>query len=50
MDLSSTLTINDVAGLYELTVCSLGTKTLGLRITSVLGGTHSLLMSEKLKV
>jgi hypothetical protein len=50
MNPGSALTINDIAGLYELAVCSLGTKTLGLGITSVLGGTHSLLMSEKLKV
>jgi hypothetical protein len=50
MNLGSALLEKDVAGLNELTVCSLGAETLGLGISAVLGGADTLLMSEQLKV
>lgn len=46
MDLGPALLEKNVAGLNELTVGSLRTKALGLRVTAVLGGTNTLLMSE----
>ena len=50
MDVSTTLTNQDVAGQNELTVCSLGAESLGLRVTTVLGRTHTFFMSEQLNV
>ena len=44
VDLSSALSDKDVAGQNELTICSLGTKTLGLAIATVLGRTHTFFM------
>ena len=50
MNMSSTLSVKDVAGFYKLSVCSLGTQSLGLGITAVLCRTYSLFMSEELKI
>ena len=44
----ASLTHENVACYNELTVCTLHTKTLGLLVTTVLSGTHSLLMRKKL--
>ena len=41
--------VEDVAGLDELTVGTLGAKALGLGITAVLGGAAALLVGEELK-
>ena len=41
-------TLKNVAGENCLSVALLRTKSLGLGLTTVLGGTHSLLMSEEL--
>lgn len=46
MDLGSALSVQDVACQYELTVCSLGTQSLGLGIPTVFGRTNTLFMSE----
>lgn len=46
MDLSTTLSVENVAGQNELSVSPLGTQSLGLGIPAVLGGTNSLFMSE----
>jgi hypothetical protein len=50
VDMSSALSDNDIAGDYALAVSLLRTKTLGLRVTAVLGGTNALLMSKELKI
>jgi hypothetical protein len=50
MDMCSALSVKDVAGLNELSVRSLGTQSLGLGITAVLGRTNTFLMSEELKI
>ena len=50
MDVGAALSVKDIAGLNKLAVCSLGTKTLGIGITAVLGGAHSLFMREELKI
>ena len=42
--------VKDISGLHELSVRSLGSKSLGLGISAVLGRTYTLFMSEKLKV
>mgnify|MGYP000060526060 CR=1 FL=1 len=49
VDVGAALTHQDVAGLDELTVGTLGAKALGLGITAVLGGAAALLVGEKLK-
>ena len=46
MDPGAALTVKNVTGLHDLTVRSLGAKTLGLGITAVLGRTDTLFMSE----
>ncbi len=48
MDVSTSLTKNDVAGDNVGTVCLLNAKTLGFAVTAVLSGTYTLLMSEEL--
>ena len=48
VDVSSSLTNEDVAGQYELTVSSLDAESLGFGISAVLGRTHTFLMSEML--
>lgn len=50
MDLGSPLSVKDISGFHELSVRSLGSKSLGLGISAVLGRTYTLFMSEKLKV
>ena len=47
MNLCSTLSVEDVAGFYKLSVSSLRTQSLRLGITSVLCRTNSLFMSKK---
>ena len=49
VDVGAALTHQDVAGLDELTVGTLGAKALGLGITAVLGGAAALLVGEELK-
>jgi hypothetical protein len=49
MDAGSALSVQDVAGLDKLSVCSLGTKSLGIGVTAVLGGAHSFMVCEELK-
>ena len=44
----ASLSQDDVAGNNGLTVCLLHAKTLGLTVTTVLGGTDTLLMSKEL--
>lgn len=48
MDVGASLANEDVARYDLLAVGSLGAKALGLGITAVLGGAHSLLMREEL--
>ena len=50
VDVCAALSVKDVAGLYKLAVSSLGAQTLGIGITAVLGGSHSLFMGKELKV
>ena len=50
MNPGTALTVDDVAGFDELTVSPLCAKALGLGITAVLCGAHSLFMSEELKI
>jgi hypothetical protein len=49
MDVSASLTNNDVAGDYMLTVSSLNAKSLGLAVTTVLGRTYTFFMSKELQ-
>ena len=48
MDSCSSLSYEDVAGEYCLTVSSLNAKALGFAVTTVLGRTDTLLMSKEL--
>ena len=48
MNMSTSLTKDNVAGDYVGTVCLLNAKTLGFAVTAVLSGTYTLLMSEEL--
>ena len=48
MNMSASLTKDDVAGDYVGTVSLLNAKTLGFAVTAVLSGTYTLLMSEEL--
>jgi hypothetical protein len=48
VNVRSSLAIKNIACKNELTVSSLCAKALGFGITAVLGGTHTLFMSEKL--
>ena len=48
MDVGASLANQNVAGQNELTVCTLCTQALSLRVTAVLGGTAALVVSEKL--
>ena len=48
MDVGASLTNQDVASQHELTVSTLPAQTLGLRVTTVLGGTAALVVSEEL--
>ena len=50
VNLCSALSVKNVTSFYKLSVCSFRTKSLGLRITSVLCGTNTFLMCEELKV
>jgi hypothetical protein len=50
MDVGAALSVKDIAGLHKLTVRPLGPQALGIGITAVLGGTHSLFMCEELKI
>lgn len=49
VNVRAALTHQDVAGLDELTVGTLGAKALGLGITAVLGGAAALLVGEELQ-
>ena len=49
VDLGPALSDKDIAGQDELSVGSLGTKTLGLAVAAVLGGANALLMSKELQ-
>ena len=46
VNLGSALSVKNVSGLYELSVGSLSSKSLGLGISAVLCRTYSLFMSE----
>ena len=48
MNVSTSLTVQDVASQYELTVCAFCAKTLGFRVTAVLCGTNTFFMSKEL--
>ena len=48
-DSGASLTNDDIAGLYDLTVSLLHTKALGLAVAAVLGGANALLMSKELQ-
>jgi hypothetical protein len=50
MDVCAALSVKDVAGFDKLAIRSLGAQTLGIGITAVLGGAHSLFMCEELKI
>ena len=50
MDLGAALANQNVASQYELTIAALGAKTLSMAVAAVTGGTHTLLMSEELKI
>jgi hypothetical protein len=50
VDLCAALSYEDVAGDYSLAVTLLCAKTLSLRVTTVLGRTHTLFMSEELQI
>ena len=49
MDLGAALTDQNIAGLDELAICTLGAQTLGVGVTTVLGGAAALLMGEELQ-
>ena len=42
----SVLLVKNIASLYELTICSLLSKSLGLRISTILGRAHTFMMSH----
>ena len=46
MNVSTSLTVQDVASQYELTVCAFCAKTLGFRVTAVLCGTNTFFMGK----
>ena len=50
MELSATLTNENVTRQDELTICALHAKALRMAVTAVTGGAHSLLVSEELKI
>ena len=50
MNAGAALSVKNVAGFDELSVGLLGAKSLGIGITTVLGGSHSLFMGKELKV
>ena len=50
MDMRAALSVKDIAGLDELSVRPLCSEALGIGITAVLGGAHSLFMREELKI
>ena len=50
VNLCSALSVKDITSFYKLSVCSLGTKSLRLRISTILCRTNTFFMSEKLKV
>ena len=50
VDAGAALSVKDVAGLDKLAVSLLGAESLGVGITAVLGGSHSLFMGKELKV
>ena len=49
MDLGAALTDQNIAGLDELAICTLGAQTLGVGVTTVLGGAAALLVGEELQ-
>jgi hypothetical protein len=49
MNVGSSLTNDDIAGGYSLSVSGLNAKALGFAVTAVLGGTDTFFMSEKLQ-
>ena len=49
MNVGAALAHQNVASQNELTVSPLGPKTLGLRVTAVLGGAHTFFMGEELQ-
>ena len=49
MNSGSALSVENVASLNKLSVCSLGTQSLGIGVTAVLGGAHSFVVCEELK-
>ena len=49
MNMGSSLTDDDIAGGYGLTISGLNAKALGFAVTAVLGGTDTFFMSEKLQ-
>ena len=48
MDLSPTLSYQNITCQHKLPIGALNAKSLGLTVTAVLGGTHTFFMSEKL--
>ena len=50
MEVSAALANQNVACENELTISTLGAKTLRLRVTTVLGGAAALLMSKELQI
>ena len=46
MNVSTSLTVQDVTSQYELTVCAFCAKTLGFRVTAVLCGTNTFFMGK----
>src|SRR5699024_10051489 len=48
MNVGSSLTVEDVASQYKLTVSAFCAQTLGLRVTAVLCGTNTFFMSKEL--
>ena len=50
VDVCPALSVKDITGLDKLTVRALGAEALSMAVTAVAGGTHSLLMSEELKI
>ena len=50
MDVSAALSVQNIASLNELSICSLRAKSLGFGIASVLCGTDTFLVGEELKI
>lgn len=50
MDVCAALTIQDVSCQHELSVCTLGSKTLGFAVTTIVRGAGSFFVCKKLKI